>query len=648
LLATYAAALLPIVVSVPLGAAILALSGRERFSWLAAPVGLAAAIVIAWWAVRLPGEGLTALIALGVLALGGGGWALGRLEGVREELTRGLPVLALVLIAASIPFAAEGHFGILGTGFNVDMSQHLYAAEWIERPLSPPPDLVVQGYPVGPHALAVAATELQGNLALAFTGTTIAVPALLAAGALAALERASLPRGIVAGALVALPYLLASYLAQGAFKELYMAAFLAGFAIWLVEVRRDGLARRLGAVPGAVLVAGVLYAYSGPGLAWIAGTLAVWALLELLLDSGRAPAAARRAAPAALVGALVLIALALPEADRIANFGGNAGSVANAAQGRGGGEAADREQDARGGTGNAAREELPAGGRAPEEGLDLFDNALGNLFGDISPLEAFGVWPSGDFRVEPGAGAIPAPAFYLGALLGLVIAALAIPAALRRGGEPLVAALVAAAAIWLAARVASTPYTTAKALAMIAPLLSLVLVRGLIAPASATERSGGSPTMGRALAGLLALYLAAAGVSSALALANAPVGPERYTAGITNLRDRLAGEAVLLLAPPGQLADRHGAEFYGWELRGARPICVEPYPGSGPYAEPAPEGVRWVITLGGKREAPFAGVEEAERSRRVALWENPAHVRERSPAIDPDEPTRCELDLPAE
>ena len=35
----------------------------------------------------------------------------------------------LALAAASLPFVAEGHFGILGTSFNPDMSQHLLAAD---------------------------------------------------------------------------------------------------------------------------------------------------------------------------------------------------------------------------------------------------------------------------------------------------------------------------------------------------------------------------------------------------------------------------------------------------------------------------------------------------------------------------------------
>ena len=33
-------------------------------------------------------------------------------------------------------------------------------------------------------------------------------------------------------------------------------------------------------------------------------------------------------------------------------------------------------------------------------------------------MEALGIWPSGDFRLEPGDGAVPAIVFYVGAALG--------------------------------------------------------------------------------------------------------------------------------------------------------------------------------------------------------------------------------------
>ncbi len=74
-----------------------------------------------------------------------------------------------------------------------------------------------------------------------------------------------LPR-VLAAALVALPYLAAAYLAQGAFKEPMEALFLLAFALLLpgaTSVRRG--------LPLAVIAAGAVYAYSFPGLFWLLG-----------------------------------------------------------------------------------------------------------------------------------------------------------------------------------------------------------------------------------------------------------------------------------------------------------------------------------------------------------------------------------------
>jgi hypothetical protein len=649
---TYLAALVVIGASVPIGAAVLVLSGRRQWSWLAPALGLAAITVVAWLLVRLPGEGLTAL--LGILALAGlsGGLALPRLERAPEQVVAGAPTAVLTLLAVSIPFAVEGHFGVLGTGFNVDMSQHLFTAEWVARPLASAPPLIDQGYPVGPHSLAVAGAELPGGgLVLGFTGMSIAVPVVGGLTALAGTRQLGSVRGTIAAVLVAVPYLVASYLAQGSFKELFEAFFLLAFALWLHELSRTqhpGRTLPRGALlPGAVLAAGALYAYSGPGLAWLLGTLGIWALLELATDRAAARATARAALPAIAIALLALGVLIAPEAGRIADFGGSAGNVANAG-----------DSEPRG-----ARELQPAitaqagvgdaGGEAaaePEQRLDLFNNDLGNLFGDVPALEVFGVWPSGDFRVEPGDGSIPAPLFYVGALLGAAALLVGLRLAIRRRETALLAALAAALIIWLAALLLSTPYTAAKALQLVAPVLMLISVRGVLDPEFSPLPGGGSTASLSALAPpLLAVaFVVATAGSSALALANAPVGPERYSAGLTKLRPLIAGEPVLMLAPAGQLSERHGADFYGWELRGARPICVEPFPAQGTgFDRPAPAGIRYVLTLGGKDEAPFDDVEEVSRRRRVALWEVDGYRRDTAPdvAVNPDVPTDCALSL---
>ncbi len=642
---TYAVALLVVGASVPIGAAVLAAAGRRRWSWIAPAPGLAAITVVAWWAVRLPGEGLTALAAILALALVAGVWAVPRVGPGAGELRAVAPAAGLTLLAVSVPFAAEGHFGILGTGFNVDMSQHLFAADWIQSPLAPAPELVQQGYPVGPHSLAVAGAELTGgNVVTAFSGMTIAAPVIGALTAFAGLRGLGTARATLAAVLVGAPYLVASYLAQGSFKELFEAVFVLAFALWLAELGRAEAARRGFALPGAVIAVGALYAYSGPGIAWLLGTLGIWALIELARDREAVVATLRMALPGIGIALTVLLVLVAPEISRIAEFGTSAGNVADASDREPRGGPGARAQSGAGDAGN------DAAGReaAADQRLDLFNDDLGNLFGDISPLEALGIWPSGDFRVEPGGGAVPAVVFYAGALLGFAALAVGVAEARRRGRRALLSALVAATAIWLGAWAFSTPYTTAKALQVLAPLVTLIAARGVLDPAfSPVPRAAGYGARGSAGTILALAFVVAAAGSSALALGNAPVGPERYSAGIAKLRDRLSGEPVLLLAPPGQVEDRHGAAYYGWELRGGRPICVEVFPESGSFNGPAPEGIRYVVTVGAKKDPPFAELAEVSRRRRVTLWEARGFEAARAPAVevDRDVPTSCRLGL---
>jgi len=614
-LGTYAAALILIVVSTAIGSGILAAAGARKWSPTSAVIGLAAASVVAWWGVRLPGHGLTALLALIVIAIAAGALAAIRLSGIREGLMRCWPTAVVALIVVSIPFAAEGHFGVLGTGFNVDMSQHLFAADWLADPTGLSPSLIRNGYPLGPHALAVAANEITGELTIAFTGITIAVPVLAAIAAMAALESLSRLRAVLVAVLTAVAYLVASYLAQGAFKELFEAAFLLGFALWLRDLTddRDRTGRGfLVLLPGAVIAAGALYVYSWPGLAWLAGTLGIWGLVELFRRRADWKGAIRRVLPCAAVGLIALVVVAAPEADRISKFGTSVDAVTERTPKPPGtgvhqGDPAGKAPKATGATAEVAK--------TPRERPD-YDNSLGNLFGQINPASVFGIWPSGDFRVNPGDGAIPAVIFYLGAALGALALALGAIAARRQAESALLAALAAAALIWLAARVGSTPYTTAKALQMIAPLAMLIAARGLIDPVSPVplrERSR------RGFAVLVAAFAAGAAVSSALALGNAPVGPDDYTPGVRNLANRFAGQSTLLLAPANVVADQHGAEFYGWELRGAGDAQVAALD---PVSDgsPPPVGVSRVLVVGGSQAPPFGDLKRIGSSNRVVLW----------------------------
>jgi hypothetical protein len=605
-LGTYAVAIGLVAVSTAIGAGVLAAAGARRLTPVAPVVGLAAAAAIAWWAVRLPGHGLTALLVLLALALAGGAFAARRLAGVRADLAALAPAALATLLAASIPFAAEGHFGVLGTGFNVDMSQHLFAASWLADPEGLSPSLVRNGYPLGPHALAVAGAEVTGELTIAFTAVTIAVPAIVAIAAGAVLGSLSRIRALAVAILAALAYLAATYLAQGAFKELYEAAFLVGFALLLRDLTRvpDRAGRGLLALLApAVIAAGALYVYSWPGLAWPGLALVLWGAAELTRRRDRR-AAPTAAAPAVLAAAVLLAAAAAPELDRITKFGTSVDAVTERAQRPASGAAG-------GGTAGEGRG-AEDGSRRPAR-LPVYDNDLGNLFGQVNPASVFGIWPSGDFRVEPGDGSVPAPAFWLGALLGALALALGVVAAARRGETAILAALAAAAAIWLAARVGSTPYTAAKALLMAASPVMLIAAWGALEPAAPMPLRARFP---RPVAAFGVTFAVAAALSSALVLVNAPVGPDDYTPGVRKLSNRFAGEPTLLLAPAEVVADRRGGEFYGWELRGASAVTVAALPGGG---DPPP-GVSRVLVVGGDQEPPFAGLKRIGSANRVVLW----------------------------
>ena len=284
MLATYGSLLIILAGSCLVGQALFALCGRREWSWLAPAVGLGVLTAVAWGAVRLPGEGLASLIAIGVLAAGSVAVLRGRVPGLGATASVGVPVAVAALLAASVPFLVEGRFGILGTGLNPDMSQHLFAADQLAQGAGG--KLLNQGYPLGPHALVAAVSKGTGaSLVHAFNGLTLAIPVIAALASLALLARLAAWRRICGALLVGLPYLAASYLIQGAFKETMEALFVLGFAIGLHELARGTLVHRggqrqaLAAIPLAALAVGAVYSYSFPGLLWPVGAAGLWALV---------------------------------------------------------------------------------------------------------------------------------------------------------------------------------------------------------------------------------------------------------------------------------------------------------------------------------------------------------------------------------
>ena len=153
------------------------------------------------------------------------------------------------------------------------MSQHLLAADRLAD--GDGSQLLHQGYPLGPHAIVVALNKGLGiGLVQGFNGLAVAVAVLAPLTALAAFaERRRCARA--AGALVVgLPYMVASYFAQGAFKETMQALFVLAFVLALREASRNPDWRELPLrfVPAALIAVGTVYTYSFPGLIWLAAT----------------------------------------------------------------------------------------------------------------------------------------------------------------------------------------------------------------------------------------------------------------------------------------------------------------------------------------------------------------------------------------
>lgn len=538
MIGTYAAVAAICVSSLAIGQAAVALCGGRRWSWLAPAVGLAVVLVVCWGTVRLPGEGLVSAGLVSALTVAAAIYSWGRVEGAGEAVRVGWPVALGALLACSLPFAVEGHFGILGTSFNPDMSQHLLAADRLAE--GNPSQLLNQGYPLGPHAIVVALDKGLGiGLVQGFGGLTVAVAILASLTALAAFsDSRPLPR--TAGALlIGLAYVVASYFAQGAFKETMQALFLLAFVLALREGERDGGDLPLRFVPAALIAVGSVYAYSFPGLIWLGGAAVLWVVVS------------RPAMRAVGAGLLVFVVLVAPEIGRMVDF-------------------------------------------ANFETFDPNGPGLGNLFGQISPFEALGIWPSGDFRLAPGDGAVPAVGYYLGVAFALALFAYGLVQLWRRRETAILSGLGAAVLAYAAARLGGTPYTAAKAIEIGAPLVALTILLPLLGRVEwrlplAMREQGDTWRLGISMAA--AVFVAAAGACSLLALANAPVGPTAYSSTLADFRKVVGAGPTLVVASPQLLEEEHGTPFLAWELRGGR-VCIR----SADEGGGLPTGVRFVVS----------------------------------------------------
>ena len=495
---------------------------RVAVSWIAPAYGIAALLVLAGIAIRLPGHAITAAVVLAIAMIAAAVYLPGRVEGIGAALPMSAPVIAVTVLAASLPFALAGHVGILGVGLvNDDMASHLIIANYLSDPTGPVPSFIKGGYPIGPHAIVSSIGKVSGaGLVDVWAGFTLALAPLLGLLGLGLLEGLPRVRRVIGACLIALSYLGASYLFQGAFKEPLQTVLLIGVAACLarlIGLEKEGEAESEGhpvlrVLPLAVLVAASFFNYSLPGLLWVGAVAVTVVGARYLLVSPRPVLGddwLRKLAPYA-IGIVVVVALAtVQEWSRIADFS-----------------------------------------RLSALNPDRFGSRLGNLKGSLSPLEALGIWPSGDFRVSASAAGAPAVVFYAGALLAAVAVGLGIARCLRDGRLFLPAAALATAGVWLLLAIVGSPYIAAKGLAIAAPFVMAVALRGTLG------------AKGPALAVGVALVLAGS-LSTFLVLRQAPVGPDAHSDQLDQIRGEVAGHDVLFLGRD---------DFIGWELRGSGEI----------------------------------------------------------------------------
>jgi hypothetical protein len=497
--------------SLAVGQAALRLAGAQRWSWLAPPVGISLLMLLAFPATHVPGRCATVAAIAAALTLAAALWCL-RAPAHRPPLG-GLLAAAPVAAMALVPFLAAGRGGTLGISFDNDMAPHLLIVEaFLSKSVAAVTPLP-SDYPLGPHAMvALLAKGLGLRVDLAFAGWTLALPVLSAWTALALVRRASWPGQLATATIVGMPFLVAAYYGEGAFKEVLLANLVLALALLLA-----GCGPALGRgrwVPLGVLTGGVLLVYSFSGLPWPVALVGLFLLGELARRIARGglrgtwrELRARRVELA--IGVLVVLAVLAPQLPRIVHYVSQRGGV---------------------------------GG-----GIDKGN--LGNLVGRLPGWEAFGVWSSPDFRL-PAASAFTA-GMWTALVLGLV--ALGAVRAFQRGRWMLPLAAGAALLIWAVSNHSQSPYVSAKALVIASPLLLALAIAPLV------ER-GGRRAGWWALAPLLALVLLLrVGYDDVRALRVSQVGPTDHLRELRSLRPLLHGRPTLFLGDD---------DFVAWELAG--------------------------------------------------------------------------------
>jgi len=429
MLGTYAAAALICVASLWVGRAVLLLAGSGVWTWLEPMVGFGILLTLAgataWIWRNPPATGAVLVAATAAAGLTGAprpgcAAAVGR---------RGLWILAILGVTLAVPLAV-GHWTLAGAD---PFDLHLAQVEWLQGAGVPSP---AARNALGPAALASALAVLPGiDAERALLGELVAIVLLSGLTAVAAIDHLRSASQVLAAVLVALPYLVASFLLMGALRPLIeaMVVLWTGVALLRVERRiaiRPGSGHGLGAswrvaLPALAVAGAAFFSNSVAGLVWPIAITVRWSLnrpaVRRAVRLRALPQLLHRRAVwlgVALVGGLALLATVVP--------------------------------------------------------FSVALEGAGATTAPISPAAGLGFWPFDGFGPRTSAGAL--------VILGIDVATIGIALLwwLRRREAAVPVAFGVSLVIYLLQPFFAADYARAQALAILAPVAMLVVARPLL------------------------------------------------------------------------------------------------------------------------------------------------------------------------
>jgi len=170
---------------------------------------------------------------------------------------------------------------------------------------------------------------------------------------------------------------------------------------------------------------------------------------------------------------------------------------------------------------------------------------LGNLIEPLGLAQIVGIWPSGDFRVAPGNGALTA---YLVGLAVVAALAGAVVCWRRRAWQP---GLYVASVLFgsIAVFAYASPWVGAKALASGGSAVLFLALAGAAAVAARVERAVGATVLALILAGVL--------WSNALAYHDVSLAPYEQLRELEEIGEEFAGEGPALITEYQPYGARH-------------------------------------------------------------------------------------------